>query len=160
MAAFFQNPGKWRQPGRFRRWMYSLVLVEVASLQRLSDTSRTVPESLATRKLSLESLAQRIQLQSCHGGASLVVSESAGSLSSAFVHQALLPDLYIQTSRPLDQSGPSEGPLLDVALAASVSAADSVPQNDHAVAEPVLVNQFQPRFPVTSMRLPATVSAS
>ena len=25
----------------------------------------------------------------------------------------------------------------------SVSATDSVPQNDHAVAEPVLVNQFQ-----------------
>ena len=28
----------------------------------------------------------------------MVVSESAGSLSSVFVHQALLPDLYIQTS--------------------------------------------------------------
>src|SRR2546425_13331983 len=41
------------------------------------------------------------------------------------------------------QSGPSECPLLDVALTASVSATDSVPQNDHAVAEPVLVNQFQ-----------------
>src|SRR5215510_2209254 len=47
------------------------------------------------------------------------------------------------TSRPLDQSGPSECPPLDVALMESVSATDSVPQNDHAVAEPVLVNQFQ-----------------
>ena len=44
---------------------------------------------------------------------------------------------------PLDQSGPSECPLLDVALTANVSATDSVPQNDHAVAELVLVNQFQ-----------------
>jgi hypothetical protein len=32
-----------------------------------------------------------------HGGASLVVSESARSLSSAFLHQALLRDLFIQT---------------------------------------------------------------
>ena len=49
----------------------------------------------------------------------------------------------LATSRPLDQSGPSECPLIDVALMASVSATDSVPQNDHAVAEPLLVNQFQ-----------------
>src|SRR6267142_2111450 len=35
-----------------------------------------------------------------HGGASLVVSESAGSLSSAFLHQALLHDLFIQTNLP------------------------------------------------------------
>src|SRR6267142_5966270 len=35
-----------------------------------------------------------------HGGASLVVSELAGSLSSAFLHQALLHDLFIQTIRP------------------------------------------------------------
>jgi hypothetical protein len=34
---------------------------------------------------------------SLHGGASLVVSESAWSLSSAFLHQALLHDLFIQT---------------------------------------------------------------
>ena len=33
--------------------------------------------------------------------------------------------------------------LVSVALAASVSATDSVPQNDHAVAEPALINQFQ-----------------
>ncbi len=49
----------------------------------------------------------------------------------------------LPTSRPLDQSGPSECPLLDVALTASVSATDNVPQKDHAVAEPVLVDQFQ-----------------
>ena len=49
----------------------------------------------------------------------------------------------MRIARPLDQSGAYEGPLLDVALTASVSATDSVPQNDHAVAEPVLVNQFQ-----------------
>jgi len=47
------------------------------------------------------------------------------------------------TSRPLDQSGPCECPPLDVALTASVSATDSVPQKDDAVAEPVLVDQFQ-----------------
>ena len=46
-----------------------------------------------------------LQMIDVHGldlpwGASLVVSESAGSLSSAFVHQVLLPDLYIQTSGP------------------------------------------------------------
>src|SRR6266404_214113 len=39
-------------------------------------------------------------IHTLHGGASLVVSESARSLSSAFVHQALLHDLYIQTVRP------------------------------------------------------------
>src|SRR5439155_13777989 len=36
-------------------------------------------------------------VHSLHGGASLVVSESARSLSSAFLHQALLHDLFIQT---------------------------------------------------------------
>ena len=44
---------------------------------------------------------------------------------------------------PFFQSAPSECPLLDVALTASVSATDNVPQRDHAVAEPVLVDQFQ-----------------
>src|SRR6266446_5250251 len=39
-------------------------------------------------------------VHSLHGGASLVVSESARSLSSAFLHQALLHDLFIQTIRP------------------------------------------------------------
>src|SRR5438093_2944306 len=39
-------------------------------------------------------------IHTLHGGASLVVSESARSLSSAFLHQALLHDLYIQTNRP------------------------------------------------------------
>jgi hypothetical protein len=34
---------------------------------------------------------------SAMGGASLVVSESAWSLSSAFLYQALLHDLFIQT---------------------------------------------------------------
>src|SRR6267378_3581983 len=38
-------------------------------------------------------------VHSLHGGASLVVSESARSLSSAFLHQALLHDLFIQTVR-------------------------------------------------------------
>src|SRR6267143_6839279 len=38
-------------------------------------------------------------VHSLHGGASLVVSESAWSLSSAFLHQALLHDLFIQTTR-------------------------------------------------------------
>src|SRR6266853_5964189 len=37
-------------------------------------------------------------VHSLHGGASLVVSESARSLSSAFLHQALLHDLFIQTT--------------------------------------------------------------
>src|SRR5438445_7011979 len=40
-------------------------------------------------------------VHSLHGGASLVVSESARSLSSAFLHQALLHDLFIQTIREL-----------------------------------------------------------
>src|SRR5712692_9539142 len=39
-------------------------------------------------------------VHSLHGGASLVVSESARSLSSAFLHQALLHDLFIQTIHP------------------------------------------------------------
>jgi hypothetical protein len=33
----------------------------------------------------------------------LVVSESARSLSSAFLHQALLHDLFIQTTRPIEK---------------------------------------------------------
>jgi hypothetical protein len=49
----------------------------------------------------------------------------------------------LPTSRPLDQSSPCECPPLDVALTAIVSATDSVPQKDDAVAEPVLVDQFQ-----------------
>jgi hypothetical protein len=60
----------------------------------------------------------------------------------AISHQLTIAS-ELPTSRPLDQSGPSEGAVPDVALTASVSATDSVPQNDHAVAEPVLVNQFQ-----------------
>jgi hypothetical protein len=40
----------------------------------------------------------------------------------------------------MDQSSYYECPLLDVAMTASVSATDSVSQNDHAVAEPALVN--------------------
>src|SRR6267143_7207812 len=40
-------------------------------------------------------------VHSLHGGASLVVSESAWSLSSASLHQALLHGLFIQTYRPL-----------------------------------------------------------
>jgi hypothetical protein len=43
----------------------------------------------------------------------------------------------------MDQSSYYECPLLDVAMTASVSATDSVSQNDHAVAEPALFNQFQ-----------------
>src|SRR5713226_3531077 len=39
-------------------------------------------------------------VHSLHGGASLVVSESARSLSSAFLHQALLHDSFIQTIHP------------------------------------------------------------
>ena len=35
-----------------------------------------------------------------YGAASLVVSESAWSLSSAFLHQALIHELFIQTNRP------------------------------------------------------------
>jgi hypothetical protein len=48
-----------------------------------------------------------------HGGASLVVSESAGSLSSAFLHQALLHDLFIQTIRPQHPIAP-HGPVLEL----------------------------------------------
>src|SRR6266849_1211625 len=44
-------------------------------------------------------------VHSLHGGASLVVSESARSLSSAFLHQALLHDLFIQTSERLGLPG-------------------------------------------------------
>jgi hypothetical protein len=40
-------------------------------------------------------------IHTLHGGASLVESESARSLSSSFLHQALLPDLFIQTYRDL-----------------------------------------------------------
>jgi hypothetical protein len=40
-------------------------------------------------------------IHTLHGGASLVESESAGSLSSAFLHQALLLDLFIQTYQEL-----------------------------------------------------------
>jgi hypothetical protein len=37
----------------------------------------------------------------------LVESESARSLSSAFLHQALLPDLFIQTFRELRRKNPT-----------------------------------------------------
>jgi hypothetical protein len=40
-------------------------------------------------------------IHTLHAAAPLVESESAGSLSSAFLHQALLPDLFIQTFREL-----------------------------------------------------------
>jgi hypothetical protein len=43
-------------------------------------------------------------VHSLHGGASLVVSESARSLSSAFLHQALLHDFFIQTVRELTEN--------------------------------------------------------
>src|SRR6516162_2051184 len=49
----------------------------------------------------------------------------------------------LPTSRPPDQSGPSECPLLDVALTASASATDGVPQNGHAVAEPELADRLE-----------------
>jgi len=50
--------------------------------------------------------------------------------------------------RPLGQSGPSECPLRDVALTASVSATEGVPQNDHAVALDCSFVTQQGRIPV------------
>ncbi len=62
------------------------------------------------------------------------------SAPSEFVLAAGCTDLNCS----LDQRILAFCPHLDsVAVTASVSATDSVPQKDHAVAEPVLVNQFQ-----------------
>src|SRR6266850_2243887 len=46
-----------------------------------------------------------------HGGASLVVSESAGSLSSAFLHQALLHRLIHSNNPPRTPSFTSHNPV-------------------------------------------------
>src|SRR6266446_2806476 len=58
------------------------------------DTATAVLHAVADRFLVN---IQTDVVHSLHGGASLVVSESAWSLSSAFLHQALLHDLFIQT---------------------------------------------------------------
>jgi len=62
-----------------------------------------------------------------------------------FLCRTVVRDIFrfAPTSRPLDWRRPCECPPLDVALTASVSATDSVPQRDDAVAELVLVDQFQ-----------------
>src|SRR5216684_2501579 len=60
------------------------------------DTATAVLHAVADRFLVN---IQTDVVHSLHGGASLVVSESAWSLSSAFLHQALLHDLFIQTTR-------------------------------------------------------------
>src|SRR5260370_18241720 len=62
------------------------------------DTATAVLHAVADRFLVN---VQTDVVHSLHGGASLVVSESAWSLSSAFLHQALLHDLFIQTIRSL-----------------------------------------------------------
>src|SRR5882724_3400960 len=59
------------------------------------DTATAVLHAVADRFLVN---IQTDVVHSLHGGASLVVSESARSLSSAFLHQTLLHDLFIQTS--------------------------------------------------------------
>src|SRR6266436_8009859 len=59
------------------------------------DTSTAVLHAVVDRFLVN---IQTDVVHSLHGGASLVVSESARSLSSAFLHQALLHDLFIQTN--------------------------------------------------------------
>src|SRR5216683_4762954 len=61
------------------------------------DTATAVLHAVADRFLVN---IQTDVAHSLHGGASLVVSESAWSLSSAFLHQSLLHDLFIQTTRP------------------------------------------------------------
>src|SRR5258705_11681201 len=61
------------------------------------DTSTAVLHAVVDRFLVN---IQTDVVHSLHGGASLVVSESARSLSSAFLHQALLHDLFIQTFHP------------------------------------------------------------
>src|SRR5882762_10675565 len=62
------------------------------------DTATAVLHAVADRFLVN---IQTDVVHSLQGGASLVVSESAWSLSSAFLHQALLHGLFIQTYRPL-----------------------------------------------------------
>src|SRR5258707_6893146 len=64
------------------------------------DTATAVLHAVADRFLVN---IQTDVVHSLHGGASLVVSESAWSLSSAFLHQALLHDLFIQTIRESDR---------------------------------------------------------
>src|SRR6266849_4038261 len=68
------------------------------------DTATAVLHAVADRFLVN---VQTDVVHSLHGGASLVVSESAWSLSSAFLHQALLHDLFIQTIRELSRTGPN-----------------------------------------------------
>src|ERR1700751_304989 len=67
------------------------------------DTATAVLHAVADRFLVN---IQTDVVHSFHGGASLVVSESAWSLSSAFLHQALLHDLFIQTIHSEDELRP------------------------------------------------------
>src|SRR5467141_655932 len=70
------------------------------------DTATAVLHAVADRFLVN---IQTDVVHSLHGGASLVVSESAWSLSSAFLHQALLHDLFIQTIQE-SLGGPNQMP--------------------------------------------------
>src|SRR6266403_2899497 len=74
----------------------------------VSKSSRVAGISVNAAAAVLHAVADRflVNIQTdvvhiFHGGASLVVSESAGSLSSAFLHQALFHDLFVQTIRPM-----------------------------------------------------------
>jgi hypothetical protein len=104
------------------------VMLRVASSNRFSFSSGT---SQFKRPSGTSAASSAFGPPSTTASASNPRAESFGAASG------------LPTSCPLDQSGLSECPLLAVALTASVSATDSVPQNDHSVAESMLVKQFQ-----------------
>jgi len=91
LIALIQTPHRFRTKRQL--WAYSGLALKTYS----SGEYRFVEGQL---KRSKRLLAIR-GLNTLHGGASLVESESARSLSSAFLHQALLHDLFIQTYQDL-----------------------------------------------------------
>src|SRR6266851_1565508 len=94
-----------REDGRFHShcpWLGKRLHPQVQSQSRGGYRAFCVDTATAVLHAVVDRFLVNIQtdvVHSLHGGASLVVSESARSLSSAFLHQALLHDSFIQTIR-------------------------------------------------------------
>src|SRR6266487_3965722 len=95
-----------REDGRFHShcpWLGKRLHPQVQSQSRGGYRAFCVDTATAVLHAVVDRFLVNIQtdvVHSLHGGASLVVSESARSLSSAFLHQALLHDSFIQTTLP------------------------------------------------------------
>src|SRR5229473_876683 len=96
-----------REDGRFHShcpWLGKRLHPQVQSQSRGGYRAFCIDTATAVLHAVVDRFLVNIQtdvVHSLHGGASLVVSESAWSLSSAFLHQAPLHDLFIQTIREL-----------------------------------------------------------